>query len=743
MYGVEERRELFILTALYEKEGNFYCVPLNLCGDLSSEFLVFSTNSDTVIFLDSTFKEKKFLLLKNIPSLKSLLNIRIFEIDDYGHNAVSFISEKGSLFVIDSTFKLKEFYLSAISEGPENIVFKDISFVKGKGPSIFFVTEDDTILSFCLFEFFSKQKKVLTTRSGNLFEAFSEQNLHCFLVENENSFEILIFKDGSELKNKVLDKKIIAFSIIKGRNDYEVVYISELDKEQKVTKLLSFADGSIKTLFFFRAEKINKISPLEGLRSFFILADDSVLHIYNNARLSKQTIKKLENISIMQGLLGGKELSYLFDLTDDTFLIYDALMKKIGVLRGYISVYKFQRENMFGLAVNKKNGFSISTLNLNIFLVKKILFSSLFVIFIIFGLLTIVWLIFSLDFQLVLHNQLLAKSEDMIVVIDRFNRVLFINNKMKEFLKPFLCEHFHYRVNVKHLFSHQELKEIYDSYEKARNFKEEIETVLDVTTSNKRTTFLLHIAPILRRRTVLGYFLNMKDITEIMENRRMVTWALMARNIAHEIRNPLSSILLAIQRVYSKLKKEPDEKIEFFKNYLNVIKTETERIGYLVNTLLKLYLKDSSRLKAENLNPILMDLVESYKTKVSNISIETHFENDLPLIEIDRDLISMAISNIINNAIDAIRNEGYIKISTYTEKNHIIIKISDSGEGIEEDEIPKVTEMGYTTKTMGFGLGLTVAKEIVEKFKGEIKIASEKGKGTDVYLKFPWSEKSA
>ncbi|MCX7793006.1 MAG: ATP-binding protein [Thermodesulfovibrionales bacterium] len=223
----------------------------------------------------------------------------------------------------------------------------------------------------------------------------------------------------------------------------------------------------------------------------------------------------------------------------------------------------------------------------------------------------------------------------------------------------------------------------------------------------------------------------------LQENLRkaehLATVGQFAREIAHEVRNPLNFINLTIDHVKTKLLKNSD----FIKEaeLLEAVKREVHRLDNLVNNFLEyakpLILK-KQRIDTGKLLTEIIELIKA-KAEASGIEIITEFST-LPFIDADPDLLKTALMNIIKNAFEAMPEGGTLTLRTGIEADNFYIEISDNGEGIPEDRLTKVFDPFFTTKEKGLGLGLTTTKRIIEEHGGRIFIKS-KG-GTDVKLIF-------
>lgn len=200
-------------------------------------------------------------------------------------------------------------------------------------------------------------------------------------------------------------------------------------------------------------------------------------------------------------------------------------------------------------------------------------------------------------------------------------------------------------------------------------------------------------------------------------------WAGMAKETAHQIGTPLSSLMGWLE--FLKSDSQVDETIlEEIEKDINRLQTITERFS-----------KIGSEPVLEEVNIVeqTKHTFDYLKARYSN-QVDFYFEapNDVMMVAINPTLHSWTIENLMKNAIDAMKGKGELKIEIAPIENMCKINISDSGKGIEKKHFKQVFEPGFTTKKRGWGLGLSLTKRIVEQFhKGKIKVLqSEIGKGT-------------
>ncbi len=212
-------------------------------------------------------------------------------------------------------------------------------------------------------------------------------------------------------------------------------------------------------------------------------------------------------------------------------------------------------------------------------------------------------------------------------------------------------------------------------------------------------------------------------------------------NVSHELKTPLAAIRGFSQYLYEGENEDKDLQ----KIYFHLV-NESERLTKLINELLILSKFDKAaqelNTEKEDLSELTYGVVQEMKPKAEKreITIEADLEKGV-LADINKILISHAIANILDNAIKYSNVGGHIRVETFTDQNTAVIRISDQGIGIHKSDLSLVQERFYrggnSNTAKGSGLGLSLSREIVEKFNGQLMMESEIGVGTTVSLLFP------
>jgi len=213
----------------------------------------------------------------------------------------------------------------------------------------------------------------------------------------------------------------------------------------------------------------------------------------------------------------------------------------------------------------------------------------------------------------------------------------------------------------------------------------------------------------------------------------------LSRTIAHEVRNPLNFINLSIDHLIEKLKKENENS----NNYIKLLENMKQEI-YRVNNLITEYLEYTKPLKLNKKTVSILEIIDEVVTLIEasaekeGITIYKDYKIDF-MLDIDIDLMKSCILNIIKNSIYAMKDTEVKNLFIKTEllEDEILIKIKDTGSGVKEEFIEKIFEPFFSTKKGGLGLGLPLAKKVIEEHGGRIEILSKIGQGSEVNIYLP------
>lgn len=244
--------------------------------------------------------------------------------------------------------------------------------------------------------------------------------------------------------------------------------------------------------------------------------------------------------------------------------------------------------------------------------------------------------------------------------------------------------------------------------------------------------------PIIVNNEIAGIICNSRDVTELRltEERLRRTDKLsvvgeLSASVAHEIRNPLTSLKGLVQ-----LLQMEDEKHQL---YYQIMLDELNRINHIVGELLLLAKPQQIKFTEADLQLILYNVISLLKTEASlhNIQIEFEMQDQPVIIECEPNQLKQMFINIVKNAIEASTAEDVVVIALQSSDQHVTVKVKDQGCGISKELLARIGEPFYSSKDKGTGLGMTVSFKIVQSHHGTIKFDSEQEKGTEVTVQLP------
>jgi PAS domain S-box-containing protein len=263
----------------------------------------------------------------------------------------------------------------------------------------------------------------------------------------------------------------------------------------------------------------------------------------------------------------------------------------------------------------------------------------------------------------------------------------------------------------------------------------------------------------------MGKVIVFEDVTELIRSKKLIAWSEMARQVAHEIKNPLTPMKLSAQHL---LQSHRDGAGDFDQVLEDSVATIVEQIESLRRIAVEF--SQFSRLPQRNLenidiNRVLEESLMQYEQTVgSSIEIQKHLNRSIPRPKADRDELKRVFLNVIENAIQAMPDGGKLEIrsvkgaetsgraryefrvssrSAYQNdlKDYVEVSFADTGAGISPGDAERLFEPNFSTKTQGSGLGLAISKGIIDGYAGEIVIESTPGTGTCVSVRIPLAER--
>ncbi|MBN1765291.1 MAG: hypothetical protein JW860_08550 [Sedimentisphaerales bacterium] len=235
----------------------------------------------------------------------------------------------------------------------------------------------------------------------------------------------------------------------------------------------------------------------------------------------------------------------------------------------------------------------------------------------------------------------------------------------------------------------------------------------------------------------------------------MSKMGILAGHLAHEIRNPLSTIKVNLQLLSEDIKSlsrtitsheetsSANQTEQLYRRQLRKIETitrETDRLTNTLNDFLRYAGRMEVHLARHDLNEILEDLIDFYEPQAinSNVQIRRSLDKEPAYCRIDKDLIKQAFLNLFINAIQIMDEQGgELMIRTLNQDDMIVVEVIDTGCGMDEQQQEKAFDPYFSTRPGGTGLGLPTCKRIIEEHQGNIYLESEPGKGTRFTIELP------
>ncbi|MEP6847200.1 MAG: ATP-binding protein, partial [Panacibacter sp.] len=228
------------------------------------------------------------------------------------------------------------------------------------------------------------------------------------------------------------------------------------------------------------------------------------------------------------------------------------------------------------------------------------------------------------------------------------------------------------------------------------------------------------------------------ELLELKSIEKFAASGRIARQMAHEIRNPLTNISLASEQLRSDLDGDEDHVIFF-----DMIDRNAKRINQMVSDLLNSTKFAQLQIEDIAINDLVDEVLEDAndRLELKSVRLVKGYEQAMCRVSVDKERMKIALLNIVVNAIEAMEpTSGVLTISTLTLNKKCCVKITDNGSGISKEAIGKIFEPYYTGKPKGTGLGLTSTQNIILNHKGTIDVESEEGKGSTFIINLNFSE---
>jgi len=420
---------------------------------------------------------------------------------------------------------------------------------------------------------------------------------------------------------------------------------------------------------------------------------------------------------------------YLFDKDLNTLGIYN-LNERFTGFKNHYSVKFNNSFNSVQLAlIGDKNNFLFTIKENKIYVyLPLIILGIAFISFLLFGILHIIYSYISTYIKYFTHS--LNKSSNGILVLNNKGKIYYSNNNIIKYLKlesSGIKKESYLNVLRKHT-------SIISAISTSLKTQKEIKRNLNISTPEFQFEGTLTITPF---TSPIGYtyscLVEVSDFTQHLLKDRGKVWTATLQRIAHEIKTPLSTLVLSLENIKTGL----HDKSISINDEINMMQRELERIKQLTNNFMIFTNLDKPNFAELSLPQIILESANNFRSYFAKGMKLNYDNNDLNVYADKRQLLQL-FSLIIENGIDACDGKGEISIYSSEIIGHsrscIKIVISDNGKGMNKATLQRIFEPYFTTKKDGTGLGLSLVKKIVEDNNGKIKIDSEKNKGTIVTI---------
>jgi len=225
---------------------------------------------------------------------------------------------------------------------------------------------------------------------------------------------------------------------------------------------------------------------------------------------------------------------------------------------------------------------------------------------------------------------------------------------------------------------------------------------------------------------------------QLERTNRLEAWAEMARQVAHEIKNPLTPIQLSAEHLRRVHADRGTPLSPVLEGCVDAILGQVHLLRQIAAEFSSFASSPTARFA--NVDPVQLvhDVVEPYRAGLEGrIAVDNEVNGPLPAVYVDKTLVSRALANVVENALHAMPGSGRLLVTSDADESVVSISVSDTGVGMDAEALERVFEPYFSTKTTGTGLGLPIARRNVELSGGTIEVLSEKGRGTTVIVRLP------
>jgi len=237
----------------------------------------------------------------------------------------------------------------------------------------------------------------------------------------------------------------------------------------------------------------------------------------------------------------------------------------------------------------------------------------------------------------------------------------------------------------------------------------------------------------------LGVVIVFEDLTELERAQRLAAWREVARRIAHEVKNPLTPIKLAAQRLQRRYAERLREDGKVFEECTQIIVDQVDELKNLVNEFSRFARLPHLALAPQDLNALVQETLVLYQESQPRVRLEFRPDPGLASLLLDREQVKRMLLNLLDNAMASIPGEGAIMVSVKGEpaQDRVVLVVADTGRGIPDRDKVRIFEPYFSTKRGGTGLGLAIVNSIVAEHQGFIRVEDNLPRGVRFIIDLP------
>jgi len=227
-----------------------------------------------------------------------------------------------------------------------------------------------------------------------------------------------------------------------------------------------------------------------------------------------------------------------------------------------------------------------------------------------------------------------------------------------------------------------------------------------------------------------------KNREELSRVEREAAWREMAKQVAHEIKNPLTPMKLSLQHLRQAFRDKAKNLDEIVERVSKTVMDQVDTLARIATEFSHFARMPDRRFERVDVHQVLKESVSLFD-HVSGVQFRPRFSAATPVVIADRDELRRVFVNVLRNSIQAMEAKGTISVETVIDGSKCVIRFSDTGSGMSQGVLEKVFEPNFSTKSDGMGLGLAISQRVIHDLDGTIAIRSAVGAGTTVEIALP------